>query len=278
VKRKSATAKERNRKRPWAHYLAMWGCFCTGVVYTGIGVVAILSFFRVKQGGADEASLMVYLNKFVLGQIFIWLVLSGMLSYIVWRIYETIKDPYGYGTEAKGTAKRAAIAFSSLADAFIASSAIQALLGKGGAVETGQPTAERDMASRLLQESWGAWLLIITGVVTLLTAVIQMVYVISAAYKERLDIDFLSQWKQTTVHVLAWAGHFARGIILGIIGFFLIKAGVAENGQYVVNTDKAFDFIGDDVGHFWFLLVAAGTICYGIFMFALGTWYDSDKD
>lgn len=256
----------------------MWGCICTGVVYTAIGVIAILSFFRIKQGGADEGSLMVYLNKFLVGKIFVWLILSGMVSYIVWRIYETINDPYGYGNDKKGIAKRIAIALSSLADALIASSALQALLGMGGAVETGMPTAERGMASRLLQESWGPWLLITGGVIALVTAFVQMGYVLSGAYKERLDIDFLSHWKQRVIHTLAWAGHFARGIILGIIGFFLVKAGVTKSGQYVVNTDKAFDFIGDHVGHFWFLLVAAGTIGYGLFMFTLGRYYDSDKD
>jgi hypothetical protein len=45
----------------------------------------------------------------------------------------------------------------------------------------------------------------------------------------------------------------------------------------VVNTDKAFDFIGDDVGHLYFIMVAAGTICYGLFMFVFGWYYDTDK-
>jgi hypothetical protein len=45
-----------------------------------------------------------------------------------------------------------------------------------------------------------------------------------------------------------------------------------------VNTDKAFDFIGDQVGHVYFILVAVGTIFYGLFMFALGITYDADND
>ena len=104
-----------------------------------------------------------------------------------------------------------------------------------------------------------------------------MVYAISRAYWERLDIYMLSRWKQTTIHILAWAGHFARGIILGIIGFFCIKAGITETAHYVVNTDKAFDFIGDHIGHVYFILVSIGTICYGVFSFVLGAYYDSDK-
>jgi len=47
---------------------------------------------------------------------------------------------------------------------------------------------------------------------------------------------------------------------------------------YIVNTNKAFDFIGDHVGHVYFILVAIATICYGVFMFAQGIAYDTDKD
>jgi hypothetical protein len=46
----------------------------------------------------------------------------------------------------------------------------------------------------------------------------------------------------------------------------------------LVNTDKAFYFIGDDVGHAYFIIVAIGTICYGLFMFSFGVYYDSGKD
>ncbi len=57
-----------------------------------------------------------------------------------------------------------------------------------------------------------------------------------------------------------------------------VSTGIMENAEYVVNTDKAFDFIGDHVGHIYFILVAVGTLSYGIFMFVLGVTYDTDKD
>ncbi|WP_121355013.1 DUF1206 domain-containing protein [Flavisolibacter nicotianae] len=270
--------KRRKSKRPFAHYLAAWGCISTGLVYAGIGSVAMLSFLRIKHGGADEGSLLVFLNKFSAGKIFVWLVLTGMVSYIAWRVYETARDPYGYGSDWTGIAKRSGIALSSFADALIAYTAFQVIAGKAVAVETGKPIAEREMVRHVLGESWGVLALVIMGVVVLLTAVVQMGYVVSGTYRERLDIDFLSRWKQSFIHGLAWAGHFSRGIILGIIGFFYFKAGLTKNEQVVVNTDKAFDFIGDDVGHVYFIAVALGTICYGIFMVALGCFYDSDKD
>src|SRR5690606_27644255 len=98
---------ERNSpQRTFARYLVMYGCISTGMVYGTVGVIAILSFLKIKQGGADEGSLLVYLNDYLVGKIFIWIILVGMLCYIAWRMYETFRDPYGYGTNAKGLIRR----------------------------------------------------------------------------------------------------------------------------------------------------------------------------
>lgn len=265
------------RHRSLVRYLAIYGCIATGIIYLAIGVIAILSFLKIKHGGADENSLLAYLNNFIAGTILIWIILLGTISYIAWRIYETIRDPYGYGSDWKGMATRAGIGLSTVADGLIAYSAILALLGTSPANENGRPEQQRETVSHILQKDWGDSLIITIGAVIAVTAVVQFIYGIARGYKERLNIQRLSRGARYFVHFLAWAGYCARGIILGIIGFFLIKAGAAKDAQYVVNTDKAFDFIGDDVGHFYFILTAAGTICYGLFMFALGMNYDSDK-
>jgi hypothetical protein len=107
---------------------------------------------------------------------------------------------------------------------------------------------------------------------------VQFLYGVTQGYKERTDIDHLSQSIKIAVHWLAWIGFSARGFILGITGFFFVKAGVLKDAHYVVNTDKAFDFIGDDVGHVFFILTAIGTIAYGLFMVLMGIVYDHDKD
>jgi hypothetical protein len=270
--------KARKRKGFFIHYLPVFGCFSTGLIYVAIGVIAILSFLRLKQGGADEGSLIAFLNDFLVGRIFIWIILSGSISYIIWRIYESLKDPYHYGTAAKGIALRTGIALSTIADALIAYSAILVLFGNTAIPENGQPRKQRQVAGSMLQESWGDWVLMAIGFIIIATALIQLVYGVAKGYGERMNASQYRPGARKTVYVLAVAGYIARGIILGIIGFFFIKAGLREKAYYIVNTDKAFDFIGDHVGHVYFILVAIGTICYGLFMFALGMAYNTGKD
>jgi len=265
------------KKRTVIHYLPVYGCIATGIMYTAIGVIAILSFLKVRHGGADEASMMAILARYFIGKIVIGIILLGTLCYIAWRFYEAFTDPYDYGSNGKGRLKRTGIALSSIADILIVYTAVLVLLGASHFQPDGQPQEEKAMVNKMLQHQ-GQWPVIGIGLVYVATAVIQLWYGITKGYRERVDIERFSLFFGRAVHVLAWAGYTARGIILGIIGFFFIKAGVLKNAQYIVNTDKAFDFIGDRVGHVYFILVAIATICYGLFMFAQGAAYDTDKD
>ncbi len=257
--------------------LAVYGCIATGVLYLAVGVIAILSFLRLKDGGADESSLLVFLNDFLAGRILIWIILLGTLSYVFWRFFEAITDPYQYGSELKGLMKRISIALSTIADALIVYSATVALLGNAEIRADGKPEAQRQLVSDILQESWGQGAIMLVGVIVLLVAAVQFFYGVTRGYKERLEIGHFSAAGKRMVHILGWIGYFSRGVIIGIIGFFYLKAGYMENGQDIVNTDKAFDFVGDHVGHLFFILLAIGTMCYGFFMFTLGATYNAEE-
>ena len=266
------------KKTSFIRYLPVYGCFSTGIIYLAIGVIAILSFLKVRKGGADESSLLAILNDHAIGKFLFWVIVLGTACYIVWRIFETITDPYGYGSTAKGLAKRAGIAVSVIPDALIVYTAIQILAGTGNIQLDGRPLEQRQMVADLLQKEGGDWIVMAIGIAVCLTALVQFFYGVSRGYKERLDVADFSRSFRRTIHLLAWFGYLCRGIIIGIIGFFFLKAAILESSKYIVNTDKAFDFIGDHVGHVFFILVAIGTICYGLFMFGYGYVYDADKD
>ncbi|CAN5261095.1 hypothetical protein BH23BAC2_BH23BAC2_25210 [soil metagenome] len=269
--------KDSKKKRFFIHYLPIYGCISTGLIYTAIGVIAILSFLQIKEGGADEGSLLAFMYDYLAGKIFVWIVLLGTLSYIAWRIYEAFRDPYNYGNSWKGISRRFGIGLSSIADIFIAYSAIMVILGVSEIQEDGRPEEQREMVGSMLQEGWGDVAIISLGVIIGLTAIVQFYYGVTRGYRERLNIKSFSKEIKMLIHFFAWIGYTARGIIIGIIGFFFIKAGFLDNPDFVVNTDKAFNFIGENVGHLPYVIVAIGTICYGLFMFSLGATYDTNN-
>lgn len=270
--------KESKEKRFFIHYLPIYGCISTGLIYTAIGVIAILSFLKIKEGGADEGSLLAFMYDYLAGKIFVWIILLGTLSYIAWRIFEAFRDPYNYGKTWQGISRRIGIGLSSIADVFIAYSAIMVILGVSEIQTNGQPEEQREMVGSMLREGWGDIAIITLGSIIAITALIQFYYGVTQGYRERLDIKHFSKEIKKLIHLFAWIGYAARGIIIGIIGFFFIKAGIVEDPGFVVNTDKAFNFIGENIGHLPFILVAIGTICYGLFMFSLGATYDTENN
>lgn len=246
----------------------------TAIIYGAIGIIALLSFFKLMHGGADENSFFVLLDRFTAGRILNWAIILGAVCFIVWRLYEAFTDPYHTGHHIKAILLRTGGAFSSGADAFIAISVLQALFNRHKAPVTGDPIQQRSFVNELFQSHWGHILVIIIGVIGLLTAAVLILYGLSARFMEKLRADDFSKGTKHVLRIIAYAGYLSRGVIVGIIGFFFIKAAIKDNSTYVVNTDKAFDFIGDHVGHLWFILISIGTICYGVYMFILALHYD----
>lgn len=138
-------------KRILLKTLTLVGCFSTGIIYGSIGVIALLSFLKLKKGGADEGSFMVLLDGFLAGRILNWLIIFGAICFILWRFYEAFKDPYNLGNNAKGILLRTGAAFSSIADAFIALSALQALFNQQKAPKTGEPVQQRTIVAGLFE-------------------------------------------------------------------------------------------------------------------------------
>src|SRR5687767_11187252 len=93
-------------KRTFFHYLPIYGCISTGLSYAGVGTIAVLSFLKVRDGGADESSMLAILNDVVIGKVLLWIIMVGAACYIVWRIYESVTDPYSYGKGFSGLSKR----------------------------------------------------------------------------------------------------------------------------------------------------------------------------
>jgi hypothetical protein len=263
-----------SKKSKLLKILTLVGCFSTGIIYSSIGIIAILSFLKLKEGGADESSFFVLLNGILAGRILNWVIIAGAACFIIWRFYEAFKDPYDAGKDAKGILLRTGAAFSSGADAFIALSALRAVFDQQKAPVTGEPVQQRKMVAHLLQFPWGHTVVMAIGVIVLITAVVLILYGLSKSFTEAIRADDFSKQQKYVVHAIAYAGYFSRGIILLIIGFFFVKSAIKKSSTYVVNTDKAFDFIGDHIGHPWFILIAIGTVSYGIYMFILGLHYN----
>lgn len=267
-----------NKSKPlFVYKLARFGALSLGVVYAMIGVVALLSLLQLKQGGADNSSILNMLNSIPFGNVLVGTIFCGLAGFIVWKFYNAVADPYGYGDSYRGLGKRAAIAAGGAAYATIAFSAVEAFFDLSNSTH-GSPQQQQLLVAKVFQWWAGEWLVGLLGLLIGITGIAQFVYVFRKGYREKLVVQQISELKKKAIGSLAWLGHFARGIILLIIAYFLVVASLQSQPSEVVNTDKAFNYLGEKIGHFVFVVVAIGTICYGLYLFALSFYFDFEDD
>ena len=266
-----------DKYKPYAEKLAIYGCYSIAAVYILIGVMAILSFMGILVAKADEERIVGVLLDLPLGWLIIVIIVAGMAGYVLWRIFESVTDPYNFGNSFAGIAKRVGIGLSAAGYVMIGYAAIQILItGEGGNGEDDQQM----MVAQVLSYSGGAWMIGLAGVVTGFAGLFQIKYVAGGEYKKRLKFHAMSTWIEKAVHLFAWAGYIARGIILSVIGYFFISAAIHSDPEEVGDTDSAFDFLGDfgTIGHVAFIAVAIGTIAYGLYMILNGFFYSFEEE
>jgi hypothetical protein len=261
----------------YAQKLAIFGCYSVATVYILIGVMALLSYMGHLRGKADEERLVDVILEIPLGEILISIMILGMIGYIIWRVYEAFTDPYEFGNSAKGISQRMGIGLSAVGYVVIVISAIQIVL-KGGDSNTEED--QQLLIAQILEWPLGAWLIGLLGTGLLFTGLIQLKYVWGGDYHQRIQYEKMPLWMDRSTHIVAWWGYIARGIILGVLGYFLVKAALNSDADEVGDTDSAFDFIGDSgaLGDVLFILIALGTVAYGLFMIINGYFYSFDKE
>jgi hypothetical protein len=262
--------------KPYVEKLAVIGCYSVAMVYILVGVMALLSFMGEFQDAADEERMVGVILDIPLGEVLIGAMVLGMAGYVTWRVFEAFTDPYDFGNSMKGIAQRTGIGMSAMGYVVIIIGAIQIMI-------EGQSNGEEDqqlIIGQVMSIPGGGWLVGIMGVVMMLVGLVQLKYVAGGDYHERIKYEEMPSWIEKSTHIFAWWGYIARGIILGVLGWFLLKAAIESDPGEVGDTDSAFDFIGDMgiTGNIFFIAVAIGTIFYGLFMIINGYYYSFERE
>ena len=263
-----------NGLRRKARPLARVGCLSIGTVYVLVGTLALLALSGVLIEAADEDRLFDLLRGLPGGTLLIWLIVFGLSGYVIWRVAEALADPYDFGHDLRGLATRGAIAVSALAYGLIAFSAARVASGNSASgSRDAAEEAQQQLVARIFEWPAGEWLVGLAGAVAVGTGLLQFVLIARRAYTIELQMARRSPAMRGLIHGLAWYGYAARGVILSVLGYFLLRGAVRHDPEAVGDTDTAFDFIGGGaVGDSAFFAVALGTIAYGIFMY-INAWH-----
>lgn len=257
---------------PWVVWLARFGFAAKGFVYVLIGALAFLAAIgRGGQTTGPEGAL-GSIDQQPLGRILLGLVALGLFGYALWRLVQAGIDPENEGTEAKGIVKRIGFAVSGIVYAGLGFEAARLALGTGGGGNSGDGQAE-DWTARLMAQPFGSWLVGLVGLIIIGTGLYQFYKAYSVKFREKLKLQEMSTREITWATRSGRIGFAARGVVYGIIGWFLMQAALRSDPQQAGGIGEALqELAGQPYGPWLLGIVAVGLVAYGFFAFVLARY------
>jgi Domain of Unknown Function (DUF1206) len=100
----------------------------------------------------------------------------------------------------------------------------------------------------------------------LVVGTVNLYWGLSGRFKESLDLEGAHDERERLVTVLGKTGFVALAVVLGIIGWFLLKAAIDYDAKRIVSLGGALARLAHaDYGRWLLGLTAAGLLSYGLF-------------
>jgi hypothetical protein len=242
--------------------LARFGYAVKGVVYGLIGVLAVMAAFGSGGQTSGSRGVLGTIADGPFGQVLLVLIAIGLFGYALWRFVQSFVDPDNKGTDAEGIVKRVGYFASGVIYAGLGVAAVRLLLGSGG----GGGSNADSWTAKLMAQPFGLWLVGIVGAIVIGVGLYQLYKAYEASFFEKLKTGEMSATERTWTKRTGRAGLAARGVVFGIIGFFLIQAALNANPQEARGLGGALDTLAaQPYGPYLLGLVALGLVGYGIY-------------
>lgn len=228
-----------------------------GVVYIIIGSLTALAAFDEGGEKADKSSVIDFLQNQPFGNILIYIMAFGIFAYALWRFYKAIADPKNKGDDASGFIKR----FGYFITGLIYGAFGVAVLSGG----SGGGSNRQQYAAQILDKGYGPILIGLIGIIVVGVGIYQIYKGYSGKYLKELNATRSSQ--KELLQKTGKFGYMARGVVFGIIGYFVLLAAYTQNADMIRSTQGAFTYM-QNLSYGWLImgLIAIGLLGHGIFM------------
>ncbi|UZO80836.1 DUF1206 domain-containing protein [Aquimarina sp. ERC-38] len=244
---------------------ARTGYVAKGVVYTITGALALMTALNVGGQKAGKLQVIDFLEKQSFGKIILGILGLGLVCYAVWRFIQAFQDPEDIGTDLKAMIKRFSFGLSGL---------FYLGLGIYSIVEIFEKTSSGGSNSSSVPYEYRSYLFIIIGIGLAIKGIYQFIKAYKGDFLDKFSLKSMSSRKRRrSIKTVAYLGLCARGVVVGIVAYFFIKAGMNSSSGSVGGTSEAFSFIQQNTTGSWlYILVTAGLTCYGIYMFFMAKY------
>ncbi|GLB48888.1 membrane protein [Neptunitalea sp. Y10] len=243
-----------------------------GVVYFITGALTCLAAFNLGGKKAGKSDALSFIDNQAFGNVLLLILAVGLFCYVFWRGIQAIQDPENIGSDKKGKVKRAAFFVSAVIYGALAVSAVMRVVSNSSGGSGSKP------GSSLLTGDVGVVLFFIIGLSIIGAAVNQFHKVYTKKFLEKFNYKSITDSsKRKVIKNTGMAGLSSRGILFLILGYFFIRAAIESNTNNIKNTKDAFSFLeNSSYGSILLGVVAAGLVCYSIYMFMMSRYRKFD--
>jgi len=246
--------------RRWIERLARFGFAARGLVYILVGVLAAEAAAVGGRATDAHGAIQAIGQQQHFGTLLLLVLALGLAAYAVWRFAQAWLDLEHKGNDVQALATRATFVVSGLGHAALAISAVSLAIG----LQQGHSNAVRTWVTRVLSAPYGRWLVAAVGLAVIGTGVYQFYKAYMALFENDLLISEMSADARLWSRRVGRAGLAARGVTFGVIGWFLLRAGLDANAHEARGVAGALRLLGrQDEGHWLLFVVAVGLAAYG---------------
>jgi hypothetical protein len=250
------------------------GWFAKGIVYLIAGFLA-LAVAAKASGWADTTSATGNQEASPTGAIktvagspggtlLLWLLAVGLLLYAAWRLVSAFLPG---GSDAKATVHRIGYVVSAVVYATFAFSAIA--LARHSSEDQNGNSKVTDISASVMEHTAGRWLIGAVGLIIIAAGLYRIYKGITMDVNDELDLSGMSATRRVWTERLGAIGEIGRGVGIGLVGFFMVRAAVNYDAAEATGLDGALRRLAT---HSWgvvvVVVVGLGFVAYGVFCVA----------
>lgn len=256
---------------PLMEELTRLGYAVKGFIYIAIGFISIAGALGRSKTPADQFGAISTFSRLPNAQPLLWLILLGLVSYALWGLIRAVFDPLHKGTDMKGLLARAGYLVSA---ATYASFALPTYELIRGASHTAGANSTVQFVSKIMSMPAGRFLVGAIGVAAIVAGIYQIYTAIKMNFDEVFKPYALSAKQLRIARQLGRYGTIARGVVFGLVGFFIALAAYQANPGRARGFDGALDYLAKQPYGLWLLgIVAIGLIAFGLYSFMGAAWF-----
>jgi Domain of Unknown Function (DUF1206) len=186
---------------------------------------------------------------------------AGMLLYAAWRVVSAVM-PGGSGAES--WAKRIGYLVSAVIYTTFAITAIS--LARSSHASADGNSKVTDLTARTMTHSAGRFVIGAVGVIAIGAGLYRLMKGLKRDVNDELDLSGMSTQRARLTRRLGAIGEVGRGIAIGLIGFFLLRAAVTFDASQATGLDGALRRLAvNSWGQLIVAVIGVGFVAYGVF-------------